>query len=261
MPRRVIKNLRILLTGASGGIGRALADECVGRGAKVLGFARRGELLAEWRESHANAFEQTDIFVGDVTRSEDRTAAIRQMESLWGGVDVVVNNAGLGALGRFRAAEAERLRQVFEVNFFAAVELTRAALPLLRLGTTPAVVMLGSILGHRATPQNSEYCASKFALRGWCESVRPELAREGIDLILISPGTTESEFYEHTLGSDDAPPWPNPPPIPAATVARAIIRALEAGKHEIIPSGRGRMLVWANRFFPGVVDRVMRKWG
>jgi short-subunit dehydrogenase len=266
MSTRELSDLRVLITGASGGIGRALADELLARGARVLAFARRAKVLDEWREGHTTSKNSTTsnslaTFSGDVTRAEDRAAVLRLAEDHWGGLDCLINNAGLGALGRFAESDPETLRRVFEVNFFAAVELTRGALPLLTAGKTPLIVNIGSILGHRATPQNSEYCASKFALRGWSESVRPELRRVGIDLLLVSPGTTESEFYANTLGPQKSPPWHNPPPISAAEVARQIVRAKERGSREVIPSWRGKGLVWANRLLPGVVERIMRKWG
>lgn len=261
MPTRELSQLRILITGASGGIGRALAEALLDRGARVLVMARRGEVLDEWRAAHPDMADQIVTFAGDVTRAEDRTAMLRLAQDRWGGLDVLVNNAGLGALGRFSESDPAILRRVFEVNFFAAVELTRAALPLLCVGKSPLIVNIGSILGHRATPQNSEYCASKFALRGWSESVRPELRRTGIDLLLVSPGTTESDFYANTLSEQKAPPWHNPPPVPASEVARQIVRAMERGSREVIPSWRGKGLVWANRFVPGIVERIMRKWG
>ncbi len=146
-------------------------------------------------------------------------------------------------------------------HFFAPVELTRAALPLLQAGRQPLLVNIGSILGHRATPGNHEYCASKFALRGWSESIRPELLKQGIDLLLVSPGTTESEFYANNLSEQKVPAWGNPPAIPAADVAAQIVRAIERGSRHIIPSWRGKLLVWANRWFPSIVDRVMNRWG
>jgi short-subunit dehydrogenase len=261
MPTRKLSDLRILITGASGGIGRALAEELLACGARVMVMARRGQLLEEWRAKQQDNNQKIGIFSGDVTRAEDRAEMLRLAQDRWGGLDVLVNNAGLGSLGRFAESDPAILRHVFEVNFFAAVELTRAALPLLSAGKSPLIVNIGSILGHRATPQNSEYCASKFALRGWSESVRPELRRIGIDLLLVSPGTTESDFYANTLSEQKSPPWHNPPPISAAEVARQIVRAMERGKSEVIPSWRGKGLVWANRLVPGIVERIMRKWG
>jgi short-subunit dehydrogenase len=261
MPTRELSDLRVLITGASGGIGRALAESLLRHEARVLVMARRAAVLEEWRTAQQDAAPRIELFAGDVTHAEDRTAMLRLAEDRWGGLDVLVNNAGLGSLGRFADSDPAILRRVFEVNFFAAVELTRAALPLLRAGKSPLIVNIGSILGHRATPQNSEYCASKFALRGWSESVRPELRRAGIDLLLVSPGTTESDFYANTLSAQKSPPWHNPPPVPAAEVARQIVRAMERGNREVIPSWRGKGLVWANRLVPSIVERIMRKWG
>lgn len=265
MPTRELSDLRILITGASGGIGRALAEELLACGARVLVMARRAQVLEQWFAKQKDSADNIATFAGDVTRPEDRAEILRLAQDRWGGLDVLVNNAGLGSLGRFAGSDPAILRRIFEVNFFAAVELTRTALPLLNTsklaGKSPLIVNIGSILGHRATPQNSEYCASKFALRGWSESVRPELRREGIDLLLVSPGTTESDFYANTLSEQKSPPWHNPPPISAAEVARQIVRAMERGNSEVIPSWRGKGLVWANRFVPSIVERIMRKWG
>ena len=93
----------------------------------------------------------------------------------YGGLDLLVNNAGIGAQGRFAEADPARLRQIMEVNFFAPAEMTRAALPLLKQGRRPMIVNIGSILGHRGIPGTSEYCASKFAVQGFSESLRAEL--------------------------------------------------------------------------------------
>jgi short-subunit dehydrogenase len=247
MPTRELHDLRILITGASSGIGRALAEAVLAHGARVIVMARRGQVLDDWCAARPNLAERIATFAGDVTRAEDRAGVLRLAVDRWGGLDA--------------DSDPAILRRVFEINFFAAVELTRAALPLLRAGKSPLIVNIGSILGHRATPQNSEYCASKFALRGWCESVRPELRRAGIDLLLVSPGTTESDFYANTLSQQKSPPWRSPTAVSATEVARQIVRAMERGSNEVIPSWRGMGLVWANRLIPSVVERFMRKWG
>ena len=132
-----------------------------------------------------------------------------------------MNNAGIGALGRFDEADPARIRRLFEVNFFAAAELIREALPLLKQGTRPIVVNIGSILGHFATPRSSEYCATKFALRGFTDALRAEFAAMGIDVLLVSPGTTESEFFEHVVEETSAPRWAKQRGVSAESVARA----------------------------------------
>src|SRR4029079_8217356 len=115
--------------------------------------------------------------------------------------DLLINNAGVGALGRFEEAGAERLRRIMEVNFFALVEMARLAIPALQQGRRPLIVNISSILGHRAVPRSSEYCASKFAVQGFSESLRAELTRLKIGVLVVSPGTTATEFFDHAVES------------------------------------------------------------
>jgi short-subunit dehydrogenase len=261
MSRRSIAGSRSIVTGASGGIGRAIALELARHGSKIVIVARRAQPLEDLASQIHAAGGSAEYVVGDITDASIRRAVLDRAKSAFGGVDILVNNAGRGAMGRFAEATPDRLRDVFELNFFAAAELIREAIPLLQQGDRPIVVNVGSILGHRATPRNSEYCASKFAMRGLTESLRPELAQLGIDVLLVSPGTTESEFYEHVINPDEKQPWPQQKAVPAESVARAVVRAMQTGKREIIPSARGRLLVWLNRIVPGLVDRLMRRYG
>ncbi len=261
MARRSIAGSRALVTGASGGIGRAIALELAHQGSSVVLVARRADALEQIAVRIRALGGRAEAVAGDVTDPAVRRFALDRASEAFGGLDILVNNAGRGAMGRFAEATPERLRQIFELNFFAAAELIREAIPLLQSGSRPMIVNLGSILGHRATPRNSEYCASKFALRGLTESLRPELAHLGIDLLLVSPGTTESEFYQHVVNAAEKPPWPEQKPVPAEQVARAVVRAIRLGKREVIPSTRGRLLVWLNRLFPSLVDRAMRRYG
>ncbi len=259
--KRSIAGSRSLVTGASGGIGRAIAIELARQGSSVVLVARRAEALEQLAADICTAGSRAEIVAGDITHPAIRRTALDRARHAFGGLDILVNNAGRGAMGRFADATPERLRQIFDLNFFAAAELIREAVPLLQRGSRPMIVNVGSILGHRATPRNSEYCASKFALRGLTESLRPEFAHLGIDLLLVSPGTTESEFYQHVVNPSEKPPWPEHKPVPAEQVARAVVRAIRLGKREVIPSARGRLLVWLNRLFPSLVDRAMRRYG
>jgi short-subunit dehydrogenase len=203
---------------------------------------------------------QVELVAGDIADVQVRAAAISAAANRWQGLDLVINNAGIGALGRFAESSPERLRQIMEVNVFAAAELIRQALPLLKQGRTPIVVNVGSILGHRGIPRSSEYCASKFALRGLSESLRAEFVPLGIDLLLVSPGTTRTEFFDHALARESVP-WENQAGVSPEFVARQTVRAIAAGRHEIIPNRRGQALVWLNRFFPRFVDRILARYG
>jgi short-subunit dehydrogenase len=290
MPRRSLAHARVLLTGASSGIGRELALALAGRRARLLLVARRQELLSQLVAECRALGAEADCLAGDLTLSEFRVAVVRRTVELWNGLDVLINNAGTSAHGRFAQSDEATLRQVMELNFFAATELTRLALPLLAKAGAPgtaessmptpsnspanpqsairkpqfasaAIVNIGSVLGHRGVPFNSEYCASKFALRGWTESLRAELAADNVDVLLVSPGTVDTEFFDHLVAKRESPPWGKSRGISAAAAAEQTVRALERGTREIFPNWRSRLLVIANRLFPNVVANCIGRYG
>jgi short-subunit dehydrogenase len=256
MARRSLLGLRTLVTGASSGIGRALVSELVRRGSRVVAMARRQERLAALAHELGCPSELA-LVAGDVTLPEDRRKALQQAVACFGGLDALVNNAGAGALGPFADASPERLRRIMEVNFFAPAEFIRAALPLLRRGRQPILVNVGSVLGHRAVPDKSEYCASKFALHGLSDALRCELAAEGIDVLLVSPSTTASEFFDVAEGHATRPQARCGAMTPQR-VARRIAAAMAAGRREIILSWSGKALVWIDRLCPPLADWIVR---
>jgi short-subunit dehydrogenase len=229
------------------------------RGAAVVAVARREDRLAALAEQVAGQGGRIEVVAGDVTDASLRGRVIETVQQHFGGLDILVNNAGVGAHGRFEDAAVERLRAIFEVNFFAAVELTRLAMPLLIRSETAAIVNVSSILGHRATPFNSEYCASKFALRGFSDALRAEVTRHGIRVLVVSPGTTQTEFGEHLLERTPRRSWRKPRAVSAEVVAEKTIQAIERGKREIIPHFPSRMVFWLNRAAPGLLDRILAR--
>jgi len=260
MPSRSIAGCRTLLTGGSSGIGRALATQLVVEGAQLLVVARRPERLAELAASVVNASGRLEVLVGDITVPDARQAAIERMRQLYGGMDLLVNNAGIGAAGLFSEAAPERLRRVMEVNFFAATEMVRLSLPLLRAGNRPMIVNVSSILGHRGIPGSAEYCASKFALQGFSESLRAELSPAGIDVLVVSPGTTQTEFFERSIDAA-MNRRPERQGMDPSLVARRSLAAIRRGKHEIVVGASGKLLVWANRLFPRLLDAILARYG
>ncbi|QDS98934.1 SDR family oxidoreductase [Adhaeretor mobilis] len=262
MLQRLIADSRVILTGASSGIGAALARALAKERARLILVARRHDRLEQLAEEcEADSTTSIDLVVGDVTDPKLRERAIATAQARWGGLDLLINNAGVSAHGKFEDNASETFRQIMEVNLFAAAELTRLAVPLLRIGRTPAIVNVSSILGHRGAPLNSEYSASKFALRGWSEALRAELASDGIDVMLVSPGTTDTPFFDHLLEKQAKLPWGSSKGIPPEAVAAQIVTALRRRRREIFPNWRGRLLVTANRLAPGLVDRIMKKYG
>jgi len=259
---RSIVDRRILITGASRGMGAALARELAPHGPHLLLVARSQQPLEELAdELRKLGAASAQAWVADVADAQSREAVVQHLRQEWGSFDLLVNNAGISAHGRFANNTEQTLRQIMEVNFFAAAELTRLAIPLLHEGHEPMVINLGSILGHRGIPHNSEYCASKFALRGWSEALRPELGREGIALLLVSPGTTDTEFFDHLVSQEGPLPWGKSKGISPEQVARQIVRGIERNQREIFPNWRGRLFVGLNRFCPRLVDRLMQRYG
>jgi short-subunit dehydrogenase len=260
MAKRALSGLRCILTGASSGIGRAVAVELARRGVRLVLVARRAEELDQLASELDPTGTHVQRVVGDITDQAVRHTAIQTALDHWWGLDLVINNAGVGAIGRFAESTPERLRQVMEVNFFAPTELVREALPDLKRGHLPIVVNVDSILGYRGIPRYTEYCASKFALRGLSEALRAELAPMGIDLLVVCPGRTQTPFFDHALARESMP-WDNERAVTPEHVARRIAQAIERGSHEIFVNYRGHLMVWANRLFPRLLDRILSRHG
>ncbi len=260
MPKRTLQHSRAIVTGASSGIGREIARELAREGALLALTARREDRLRELADEVAACGSRAEVVAGDLTDAATRQRVVETAVSQFGGLDVLVNNAGIGAVGLFEDARADRVRQIMEVNFFALVEMTRVALPALKQGNRPIVVNIGSVLGHRGVPYRSDYCASKFAVRGFSEAIRAELGAHGVDVLVVSPGATESEFAAKVIEHTGEPDWPDLARTSAASVARQTVRAIRRGRHEIVPNRRAKLLYWANRISPGLVDRLASRY-
>jgi short-subunit dehydrogenase len=261
---RPLRDQRILLTGASSGIGWHLALQLAASGARVVATARRESRLIELAsKSNSNSKTKSAIhyLAGDLTSDPFRQQLIQYTVEQLGGLDILINNAGAGAIGRFCDASPTRLRSIMEIDFFAPVELTRLAVPHLQKGNRPAIMLIGSVLGHRAVPGKSEYCAAKFALRGWGEALRCELHPVGIDVIMLSPSTTQSEFFDNLHDSSSKLKNKSLGSTPPATVAKIAKRALQRNSRDVILSAGGKSLVWASRFCPRILDRILWTYG
>lgn len=260
MARRNLEHSRILLTGPTRGIGEALALQLAARRAKQILVARDAARLEALAGRLAEAGSRAVTVAGDITDAATRQKAVDTARDNFGGLDIVINNAGVGSLARFEESDEATLRRLMEVNFFAPVELIRLALPLLRNGQRPLIVQVGSILGRRGTPFCSAYCASKFALQGISESLRAECARDSIDVLMANPGPTDTGFADRRLGSGPTQPTRRTPRVKPDCVARAIIRGMELGRHEVIPSWPGWLLVLANRLSPRLADAIVARF-
>ncbi|MCE5302758.1 MAG: SDR family NAD(P)-dependent oxidoreductase [Planctomycetaceae bacterium] len=255
--KRKLKDRRAIVTGASSGIGFATALELARHGVHLVAVARREDRLRQLVDRIAPLGVRIETVAGDMTDPQTRQRALDAAQEKLGGLDILMNNAGVGALGPFADASVDRARRVMEINFFATVEMTRLALPALRRGVRPIIINVGSIVGRRGVPNRSEYSASKFAVCGFSEAIRAEFASQGIDVLLVNPGPTETEFFEKELERTIDAKWPKHTPVRSDAVARQVVRAIRRGRHEIIPYGWGRVLCWLNRLSPRLMDAVL----
>lgn len=251
---------RIILTGASFGIGEALARELARHKSRLVLAARSGERLDTLaKELKANGVEVL-VVPTDVTDPAQRQRLVDEAVRAYGGIDILINNAGVGATGNFREATEERLRRVFEINFFGTTELTRLALPHLPKGRQPMIVNVSSVIGRRAIPGYTEYCASKFALCGWSEALRGELAQQGIHVLLVNPGLIETPFRDHLVEDRLQSRDQRPKAMSAERCARIIVRAMQRRQNELVITVSGKALLWVNRLAPWFVDWAMNRY-
>ncbi len=277
--KRLLASSRVLLTGASSGIGAALAVELAKEGADMVVLARREDRLRQVVERIQKDFSDYDPHngakkivpvIGDVTDPEIRQTAINQCRTKLGGLDILVNNAGAGATSLFERTTEKTVRDMMELNYFALYEMTRSALPLLEesaqskerrlLKIRPMVVNISSIVGLRGTPHYGAYGAAKFAVTGLSEAMRAEFHGRGIDVLLVCPGTTKTEFFDVLHQASSAPDMPVHVAVTPEHVAMRMIKAMKGGKHRIIPYFQAVILDVMNRVSPGFTDWIMTKF-
>jgi short-subunit dehydrogenase len=256
---RTLHGRRILITGASSGIGRCLAQQLAQAGAKLVLAARSEDKLHALAESLPVPKEDVLVVPTDVTREQDRQNVLERAALQFGGLDVLINNAGIASWAHFADSTEEILRQIMEVNFFAPTELIRRAIPILVEGQQPAVVNVASMCGRRAMPAWSEYSASKYALCGLTEALRGELARFEIDVLLIVPGLTRSEFPQHFLRTEGRAKIEFAKGMPPEEVAAGIVRSLVANKTETVLGSDARRMLRCQRFFPRLLDYLLAR--
>jgi len=256
--RRQLAGLRGILTGGSSGVGRAVAIALAEAGVDLVITGRREQRLLAVAEAAAEAPGRLLPLAGDITAADFRRRLVEHATAELGGLDLVVAAAGSGAIGPFVQASPKVLREIFDVDFFAPAELVRLSLPLLAAGRTPAVVLVGSILGLHPLPLHAEYSAAKAALHGLATALRPELADEGIGLLLAVLGPTESEFWDNLL-TGQRPGWSQGRPLSAEATASAIVRALVTGRETVHPGWRAKAFAGLARFCPAVIDWTIRR--
>ena len=226
----------VLLTGAGSGIGRACAVEFARKGARLTLVGRREEPLEETARLIAETGSEAQVVSGDVRDEEVRQRAVEAAVERFGGLDVLVNNAGAVRAGRLENIDPEEIQTQIEVNLTAPILMTRAALPALREGGDAAVVNVSSGFGLVGMPFYATYAATKAGIAHFGEALRRELFGEGVHVMTIYPGATETPMME----SNEAGPDLGFEYESAEDVAEALVAGLESGELEVVRGAEDR---------------------
>jgi len=254
-------NKVVAVTGGSEGIGKALVEELLKKGAKVATCSRHHDKLYSLQTDFASY--PLHIVVTDVSNENDCRHFIESTIEAFGGIDILINNAGISMRAELRTASVDVIRKVMDINFFGAVYCTKFALDSL-IERKGVIVGVSSIAGYRGLPGRSGYSASKFALQGWLESIRTELLDTGVHVMWVCPGFTTSNIRNAALNNKGEAQGESPMDenkmMSADLCARIILQAIKKRKRTAVMTFTGKRTVFINKFFPGFADKMTRNF-
>lgn len=255
------KDKIVVVTGGSEGIGKALIETLIPLGAKIATCGRNHDKLYQLQMRYAGTLLHT--VACDVSKEQDCKRFIDSTIRTFGGIDILINNAGISMRALVKDVDVQVMKNVMDVNFFGAVYCTKFALHSIieRKGT---IVGISSIAGYRGLPGRSAYSASKFALQGWLEALRTELIDDQVNVMWVSPGFVTSNIRNTALDLHGEAQKENPMDeskmMSAEECAHHILDAIEKRKRSLILTFTGKRTVFMNRFFPKLADKLIHKF-
>jgi len=251
-----MKDKVVIITGASSGIGKALAFEFATRGAKIVLASRSGV-------TDPKLFQITPeilIIKADITQENECKLLISSTIEKFKRIDILINNAGISMRALFSEVGLDVIRQLMDTNFWGTVYCTKFALPYL-LASKGSLVGVSSIAGYKGLPGRTGYSASKFAMQGLLEVIRIENMKKGLHVLIACPGFTASNIRKVALSKDGTAQGETPLDesklMTAEQVAVHIIRAVEKKKERLILTTQGKITVLLNKFFPKFMDKMV----
>jgi short-subunit dehydrogenase len=248
---------RALITGASGGIGAAIVREIVGSGGQVLVTGRDVQALQRLALSLDPGGSRVAIHVADIARADERNGLIEAAADWCGGINVLVNNAGVASFGSFAQMNPDDLERVFAVNVLAPMQLCRGLLPHLQRQRTAHIVNIGSVFGAIGYPGQVAYSATKFALRGFSEALRRELGDTAVRVHYLAPRATRTRF--NCAAVEELNTQLAVATDPPERVAASVRRMLETGQPEAVIGWPEKLFARINGILPRLVDRSLAR--
>jgi short-subunit dehydrogenase len=260
MVAKTISGKVIIITGASSGIGRATALQLARERARLALIARREDLLKSLAHEVQALGGSSLVMTLDLLQRDHVKKMIDSTRAHFGRIDVLINNAGFGFYGTLENTPADVVRDIFDLNFDAPLLASQLVIPIMRAQGSGHIINISSVAGKRGIPLSGIYSATKFALNAISEALRVELGDTGIDVSIINPGPTETEFGDHVRQVGIAQKFKmTRPPQSADAVAQCIVRCIQKPKAEVYPYRGGRLFAWASAIAPSLVDKVMAR--
>lgn len=256
-----LKNKVVVITGGTTGIGKALVDALLMKGAKVATCGRHHDTLYKLQAEYPSYVLHT--VVADVSNENDCRHFIESTINVLGDIDILINNAGISMRGLLAETTTDVLHRLMDVNFFGAVYCTKFALNSI-IKNKGTIVGVSSIAGYRGLPGRSGYSASKFALQGWLEAIRTELLSSGVHVMWVCPGFTSSNIRNAALNKDGQPQGESPLDesslMSAEECAGHILHAIEKKKRTLVLTFTGKQTIVLNKLFPAWADKLIQKF-
>ncbi|MDA9726991.1 SDR family oxidoreductase [Bacteroidota bacterium] len=255
-----MKGKVVIITGASSGIGMSCAIEFAKQGAKLMLAARSEKKLREISDKINSNGGNSSFIVTDVSIENDCKKMVQKTISIFGQIDILINNAGISMRSIFNNLNLSVFKKVMQVNFWGTVYCTKYALPYI-LKSKGSIVGVSSIAGHKGLPGRTAYSASKFALQGFLESLRIENLKNNLHVLIISPGFTSSNIRRKALQGDGLEQGESPRSekkmMSSKAVAVHMINAIKSKKNNQVLTANGKLTVSLNKFFPRLVDKLV----
>lgn len=255
-----MKDKVVVITGGTSGIGKALAFEFGSKGSKIFVTGRNEKELAQTIEELKGRGIAAAGMRADVSIEDDNRRMAEETIRVFGGIDILINNAGISMRALFEDVDLEVVKKVMDINFYGVLYATKYCLPEIKKNKG-SIIGISSIAGYRGLPGRTGYSASKFALNGFLEVLRTELLKTGVHVMTASPGFTASNIRKRSLTKDGSSQGESPRDeasmMTAEECAAHIYKATIRRKRSLVLTTQGKLVVFLNKWLPSFADKMV----